>query len=56
MNCENNFCIYQQNNKCLFDEIELDITGICQSCIYVDIPIKELENYKSLQREKIDNY
>ena len=36
--CENIFCIYWANNeKCVLDEIELDIQGRCNSCIYVDI-------------------
>ena len=37
MNCENYFCIYQNNEKCILDEIEIDISGVCASCIYVDV-------------------
>ncbi len=47
MKCENCFCIYQENGKCILDEINLDITGQCDSCIYVDIPKKDLEKYKN---------
>ena len=50
MRCENCFCIYQENGKCVLDEINIDITGQCDSCIYVDIPKSDLENIKNTQR------
>lgn len=37
MECENLFCVYWSNNKCILDEISLDIQGNCMSCIYVEI-------------------
>ena len=37
MLCENLFCIYWEAEKCILDEISLDIQGNCESCIYVDI-------------------
>lgn len=44
--CENEFCIYQENGKCILDVIELDISGMCQSCIYVNISQEELNKKK----------
>lgn len=38
MQCENCFCVYWKDNRCIVDEIYLDIMGCCQTCIYVDIP------------------
>lgn len=35
MTCENYLCIYQQNNECTLDKIELDIQGSCQECVYI---------------------
>lgn len=46
MRCNNIFCIYFENNNCGLEEISLDIQGSCQSCIYVDIPETQLENYR----------
>ena len=56
MKCENFFCIYQENDECILDEISIDITGACGSCIYIDIPISDLNKYKTTLRNKIENY
>ena len=47
MNCENLFCIYQKDNQCILDEIDLDITGMCTSCIYINIDNESLEKSKN---------
>ena len=56
--CDNYLCTYwkKENNDgyCIFDSIELDIAGVCQSCIYF---INESENLdelrsKALEKEK----
>ena len=49
MNCENEFCIYNRKNKCILDDISLDIQGKCEACIYVDIPADQLEKLKEEQ-------
>ena len=46
MKCENMFCIYQENDECFLKETELDITGSCKNCIYINIPEKELSRKK----------
>lgn len=51
--CENEFCIYQENGKCILDVIELDISGMCQSCIYINISQEELDEKKKKLREKL---
>lgn len=43
MNCENNMCVYWNENKCMLEEISIDISGSCQDCIYVDIDEKILK-------------
>ncbi len=55
MKCENYFCVYQDNGKCILDEINIDIMGQCDSCIYIDIPKFELEKYKKLLKNKFIN-
>ena len=37
MNCQNNFCIYWDNKKCILDEISLNICGQCEECVLIDI-------------------
>ncbi len=55
MNCDNTFCIYEENGKCLFESVDHDINGNCTSCIYVDIPKEILENNKIALRNDIDS-
>ena len=35
--CENNFCLYWQDDTCLLENISLSLQGVCQSCVCVDI-------------------
>lgn len=53
MLCENKFCIYNEDHSCILDEIELDITGLCQSCIYANIDDETLEKAK---KELLNKY
>ncbi len=46
MLCENKFCLYQENRECGVSEIELDISGLCKICIYVNITDKQLSKIK----------
>ena len=55
MTCENIFCIYQKNNKCVLEEINLDITGTCADCIYMNIGQKRLNELKENQLRNIEN-
>lgn len=49
MNCEVNYCIYNRDWECLFDEIEIDPLGMCEDCVLVSIPFKDLERLKEEQ-------
>ena len=46
MKCENNFCIYQNNGRCILDKIDIDSLGMCAECIYPDIDEKTLNQAK----------
>ena len=46
MKCENNFCIYQSEGRCILDEIDIDSLGMCTSCIYPKIDEKILNKAK----------
>ena len=49
MICENRFCLYQENNECQVSHVELDITGLCRTCVYVSIDEKKLNKMKDEQ-------
>ena len=53
MQCENIFCIYWAENECILDNVTLDIKGICQSCVYVEVEENDLRSCrrKALQKE-----
>ncbi len=53
MKCDNYFCIFYEEEECLFEETELDILGSCKNCIYVRIPDEEL---KKLRKEQLERY
>lgn len=46
MNCENYLCIYENDGKCNLNDISLDVSGQCTSCIYVSLTQEELEQVK----------
>jgi len=46
MNCENKFCIYQNEGKCMLNKVDIDSLGMCADCIYLDIDEKILNQAK----------
>ena len=56
MKCEFNYCVYNKNYKCVFDEISIDSLGMCECCEIVAIPEKNLNIYKNKRLKEIDKY
>lgn len=54
MLCENSFCIYQSKGECTLEEIEIDVSGFCNCCIYPNIDEKILNIYKQKLLDKYD--
>ena len=52
--CENKFCIYWEDNKCMLDHISLDVHGNCLDCIYVNLDNRLLSEARKEMREKLD--
>lgn len=46
MECKYKYCIYNKNSLCLLDEVRIDRTGQCESCVMVWLPDGKLEEYK----------
>ena len=44
--CDNEFCIYQKEGKCVLEGVHLDIQGNCENCIYVSIERETLKDLK----------
>ena len=44
--CYNKFCVYQKNDRCILDAIEIIFGGVCDSCIYFNIDEKEMDELK----------
>ena len=49
LSCENEFCIYQKQGKCVLKSVQLDIHGNCTDCIYIDME----EDALSALKEKL---
>jgi len=52
ISCENQFCIYFEENTCLLNTISLDTAGLCTSCIYVEIDAALLAEQRKAMRGK----
>ena len=55
MICENDYCIYNKKEKCILNEVSLDIQGRCNECIYVSIEETALKKLKKEQLRKLEN-
>ena len=53
MRCENDFCIYWNDNKCILEEITINNAGICDDCILVNI---EEDILKQKREETLNKY
>ena len=54
LNCENCFCIYEENGKCILDNVGLDIMGQCTECIYVNLEHDVLNEAKQKLLKKYE--
>ena len=47
MRCDNLFCIYWSKDECILDTITLDMKGVCESCIYIEMEENQLQQRRS---------
>ncbi len=52
MECENYFCVYWRNEKCILDKIRINGLGMCDECIMVNIKEEVLDAEKKRYLEK----
>jgi hypothetical protein len=55
MNCENEYCIYNNDLMCCVENISIDSIGICNACIMVSFEKEFLDKQKEKQREEIES-
>jgi hypothetical protein len=55
MQCENQYCIYQKENKCRHEKISVNSLGMCDDCIIVSLDENFLATEKEKQLQEIDN-
>ncbi len=55
MQCENNYCIYEEDGECILSEISVDSCGNCSECIVVNISKDLLARLKSECRKKLED-
>lgn len=46
MKCDFEYCIYNENNICKLNEIQINSYGICEECVLISIPKTNLNIYK----------
>ncbi len=49
MICKNRFCVYNDKELCTLEEIEIDISGSCSDCIYINFKEEELAKRRNKQ-------
>lgn len=49
MKCEFSYCIYNEDLTCLLDEIRINSSGNCESCIMITLQDRMLSKYKKKQ-------
>ena len=54
MDCYLALCIYNEEHKCLLQNICIDETGMCNSCIYLVVPDEKLKEQKTFQRSFLE--
>jgi hypothetical protein len=54
MQCENEYCIYNRENKCLFETAAINSVGMCDDCIIISLDRNFLEFEKARQFQEIE--
>ena len=52
MKCDCELCIYNFNNRCSIEDVEISASGMCDSMIFVSITPNQLSEFKKQQLVK----
>ena len=56
ISCENRFCVYWEENECIFDDIEINALGGCTSCVLIELSEEEAEEKRNEMLERFKSY
>ena len=56
MDCENIYCVYQKDKRCILESISIDETGRCTACIHVDVEMEVLDSMKEKLLKRFEEY
>ena len=51
--CENDYCLYQKDNACTLDKLDIEFGGVCDECVLVGIPNDKLKELKEEQLKRL---
>jgi len=52
--CEFEYCIYNENYKCVLDEVTINNLGMCEECMLITLDSSFLDSERKRQRKEID--
>ena len=55
MLCENYLCRYWDNDKCILENVSLDVLGVCKDCIYVKVDRDTIDVLRKRELEEEKN-
>ena len=55
MECDNKYCIYQKNSRCLIEKVTINGLGMCDNCILISLDKDFLETEKERQLQEIES-
>ncbi|MDL2289398.1 hypothetical protein LJB83_01390 [Clostridia bacterium OttesenSCG-928-F22] len=54
MNCEFDYCIYNNDHNCILETIKINGYGMCEACTLPSIPHKDLQHIKEKQLKALE--
>ena len=54
--CYNDYCIYQEDNLCILNDVEINNLGMCEHCEIVSFDKDVLDSAKKQRLNEIDEY
>jgi len=55
MQCENEYCVYYKENKCVLEQVEIDSLGMCATCIRISLDESFLLEERKRQLQEINS-
>lgn len=53
LDCENEYCIYNMDNRCRFEKVTINSLGMCDDCVIISLDKDFLTKEKARQLQNI---